>query len=127
MTKPIKPLEQQIDEYKSDERFTKILKGNNWIDNKWSSYEYTTWNWDEYWDGKLIKDVIALEQVGFIIVEFSRKRKVTLKAPDIKDYPISKNAHIVNLIDKAVSGYYSIMFKPTLSIYWKGRTSRWNF
>lgn len=129
MAKPIKPLSEQIEEYKSDYRFTREIDTWDYV-NKCKTIRYQ-WVWDEKWDGQLIKDVQALEAAGFTIVSFSRKRKVTLKLPETLKIvnPISKNAHIVNMIDMSgVShNYYSISFKPTLSIYWKGRSSSWRY
>lgn len=131
MTKPIKPLSEQIEEYKNQMNFTQKL-------NKWdnSGETYALWNWNESWDGQLIKDVIALEQAGFTIVSFSRKRKVTLNYTstllDIKKYSHASRLHIMRLVEHAEligmdSSWYSISFKPTLSIYWKGRSSSWNY
>lgn len=128
MTKPIKPLQQQIDEYKDQPQF-KDRKTRFGTDVK------ATWHWDESWDGQLIKDVIALESAGFTVVSFSRKRKVTLKADKLIDmdrdcdYHVSRNSFIVSQIDLALDNpnYYSISFKPTLSIYWKGRSGTWKY
>jgi len=36
------------------------------------------WNWDEAWDGKLIKMLYGLEAVGFHVVSFTRARKIRL-------------------------------------------------
>lgn len=129
MAKQIKSLEQQIDEYKNDSRFKPYV-------NQYNNNVYEpSWHWDESWDGQLIKDVIALDQAGFTIVEFSRKRKVTLKYPEKWEttnintvgYPIKKRGWAVELICETVGdSWYSISFKPTLSIYWKGRSSKWN-
>ena len=129
MTKPIKTLEQQIDEYKNDVRF-KPYKNN------YSGEIYKpSWNWDDAWDGQLIKDVLALEAAGFTVVSFSRKRKVTLKVEknisvelaDGSFVELHERTNIVELITYAVGdNWYSISFKPTLSIYWKGRSSSWN-
>lgn len=117
MVKQPKPLEQQIDEYKNDSRFTahKTSYGQ-WIN--------PTWHWDDSWDGQLIKDVIALDQAGFTIVSFSRKRKVTLKAMEWT----KQRSTIVDYICSAVGNTWcSISFKPTLSVYWKGRSNKWNY
>lgn len=124
MAKQIKPLDQQIEEYKNDYRFKE--KNTIWdFDTKKFDKIVYTWNWDDAWDGQLIKDVIALDQAGFIIVSFSRKRKVTLKIP--ADAWINRG-NIVGMICNAVGDdWYSISFKPTLSIYWKGRSSNFRY
>lgn len=130
MAKPIKPLQQQIDEYKDQPQF-KDRKTRFGTDVK------ATWNWDESWDGQLIRDVIALDKAGFTVVNFSRKRKVTLQVsrfyqPVIElannsSVEVDLRTAIVSLIVDAVGdNWYSISFKPTLSIYWKGRSGTWN-
>lgn len=137
MTKrEIKPLEQQIDEYKNQSEFHKLIQKErfNRSANQYEKYKDTNWHWDENWDGQLIRDVIALEQAGFTIVGFSRKRKVTLKPyqtsenEKFKEIVVISRSQIVDLILKAVGDtWYSISFKPTLSIYWKGRSSQWRY
>lgn len=166
MTKPIKPLSEQIKEYKLQFELYQELK--QWkIDNpepihtrlstdksdmnavlrfptyqkkheEWNKnlnipfrqslrdrgYKFVEWNWDESWDGQLIKDVTALEKAGFTIVSFSRKRKVTLKPSS----EMENRGDIIKYVSMAVGdSWYSISFKPTLSIYWKGRSSNYRY
>lgn len=149
MTKAIKPLSEQIEEYKLQFKLYQELK--QWkIDNphpqptwgleyhEWEmnfdrpfrqslankGYMFVEWNWDDDWDGQLIKDVQALEKAGFTIVSFSRKRKITLKSP----IEFQKRDTIVyHIVQSVGDSWYSISFKPTLSIYWKGRSSNYRY
>lgn len=126
MVKPIKPLAEQIDEYKNDYRFHDIHEYWDW--RKGVKVNLPTWNWDEEWDGQLIKDVTALEQAGFTIVSFSRKRKVTLKLKNkVVDDSLMRLIIVETIIQAVGDSWYSISFKPTLSIYWKGRSGSWKY
>lgn len=81
-----------------------------------------SWNWDEAHDGLIIERVQKLAAAGFPIVSFSRNRKITMRP-----LPEVSRATNVAVISNAVGDdWYSISFKPQLSIYWRGRTSNWH-
>lgn len=132
MAAKVIPLEEQIATYKQqfEDAIKEWERTRRWCTKGQLIYrkDYEGWlpekpriNWDENWDGQLIKDVQALSDAGFIVTRFLRKRKIWMQLP--KGVKTDRGSIVSLIIETIGSDWRGISFKP-FTIWWGPNTSR---
>lgn len=121
----LRPLEVQIAEYQQEftDAEAKWKREQEKYENGGAAWQKPAdkprINWDPEWDGLLVERLQKLQAAGFEIVQFWRKQKIQMRAPQGWN-----RAHIVQTIEEAVGKEWTgVTFKPHVNVWW-GPTKR---
>ena len=87
-------------------------------------WDGSMWNWDEDWDGQLIRNCYALQAEGFVITQFYRKRKIMMKLPP--GIKLGRMEIIEKIVLALGEGWSGLSFSKGIQVWWGPTTkARW--
>lgn len=100
----------------AEHQLVRNLNASSWA----AGWDGSRWNWDPSWDGFLVQKCYDLENAGFRVMQFYRKQKIVLQAPDPRP---SRSELMRMILEGAGDDWVGCQFKPQIAIWWQS-TSR---